>query len=157
MPARPVLKERQAFGPGIDEHPGLSVGRREDGRPDAERPALRLHRLRQGHPAPEEVCPRDLHGPGTVPDREGFAPRHLREVVVGGVGIPSDPPPPAGIEDAREEEDGGIDIRRSVAPRDPGVPGGARDHGDITVVEDLPGAPDEREGPGAAREEGDHG
>lgn len=87
----------------------------------------------------------------------GLSPRHLREIVMGGVGIAPDPPPPAGIKGAREEEDGGIDIRRRVAPRDPGVPGSARDHGDITVVEDLPDTADEREGPGAAREEGDHG
>jgi len=44
-----------------------------------------------------------------------------------------------------------------VAPRDPAVPGGGRDDGNLGVVEDLPDALDERRRPGSAGEEGDHG
>ena len=74
-----------------------------------------------------------------------------------GVGVAFDPPPPAGIKDAGKEEDGGVDIRRTVAARYPEVLGGVRDDGDLAVVEDLANAPDERRRPGSAGEEGDHG
>lgn len=76
---------------------------------------------------------------------------------MGGVGVPLDPPPAVCVKDPGEEEDGGIDVGGGVAPRDPEVLGGVRDHGNLTVVEDLPGAPDERGRSGSAREEGDHG
>ena len=153
----PVLEERDAFGAGIDEEGGIAVGHREDGRPDLERAALALDRLGQGQALVEERCPGDLDGPGAVADREGFAARHLREVVMGGVGVALDPPPPAGVEDAGKEEDGGVDIRRTVAARYPEILGGIRDHGDLAVVEDLADAPDERGRSGSAGEEGDHG
>lgn len=76
---------------------------------------------------------------------------------MGGVGVAFDPPPPAGVKDAGKEEDGGIDVGRTVAPRYPEILGGIRDHGDLAVVEDLADATDERRRPGSAGEEGDHG